>query len=135
LYSKSPVITIYIVAMLFLYLISSAIANNRPETLKEYFQSFAAGQKDIKQESWLSPDKGYHIIGSMITTTLAGQLSLRTFNTTQQNSQIIGAGVSFTLGVLKEVHDSGTPDNIFSWKDLAANGVGIFIGILLLGIN
>ena len=111
------------------------MANDRPATLKEYFQSFAIGNKNIKRDSWLSPDKGYHIVGSMIGTTLAGKLSLGAFETTKQNSQIIGAGVSLTLGVLKEVHDSGKPDNLFSWKDLAADGVGILIGILLLGID
>ena len=122
------------IALLFI-LDNTAMANDRPETLKDYFQSFATGKNNQVRDSWISPDKGYHIVGSIISTTLVGQLSLRAFETTRQNSQIIGAGASFTLGVLKEVRDSAKPNNKFSWKDLAANGVGIVIGILLLGID
>ncbi len=89
----------------------------------------------ISQDRWLSPDKGYHVMGSMISTTLVGQISMRGFGNSTENSQVIGAGTTFTLGLVKEIYDSHKPQNSFSWKDLAADGVGIIIGIILLSIN
>jgi uncharacterized protein YfiM (DUF2279 family) len=103
--------------------------------LKTYFQSFEKGeQKEIK-DHWFSPDKGYHLMGSVISTTLIGQISMSGFNNSTEKSQIIGAGTTFSLGLAKEIYDSGRQRNYFSWKDLAANGLGVIIGILLLGVN
>jgi uncharacterized protein YfiM (DUF2279 family) len=110
-------------------------AEDRPENLKVYFQSFEKGKKMESQDRWLSPDKGYHVMGSMIGTTLVGQISLRGFGNSVEKSQAIGAGATFTLGFVKEIFDSNKPQNCFSWKDLTANGVGIIIGIILISIN
>jgi uncharacterized protein YfiM (DUF2279 family) len=105
-----------------------------PPALKSYLNSFER-EPDDKQEKWLSPDKGTHVMGSMISTTLIGQISLKEFDNSTQKSQIIGAGTTFALGLAKEIFDSRQPYNIFSWKDLTANGVGIIIGIILLGAD
>ena len=110
-------------------------AEDRTESLKVYFQSFEKGKKMESQDKWLSPDKGYHVMGSMISTTLVGQISLRSFGTSTEKSQVIGAGATFTLGFVKEINDLHKQQNYFSWKDLAADGVGIIIGIILLSIN
>lgn len=131
---KSTTIRILVITFVLIHF-GSSTANNKPETLKEYFDSFARGKKTSSQDSWVSPDKGYHIAGSMIGTTLIGQMSVRRFDKSVKESQIIGASSTFALGVIKEFFDAGKPNNIFSWKDLAANGVGIVIGIILLGIK
>ena len=110
-------------------------ASDKPEALKSYFRSFGLEQKKESHDQWFSADKGYHVIGSMISTTLIGQISLRSFNNSVKKSRVIGAGTTFTLGLAKEIYDSKSPKNYFSWKDLAANGVGIIIGIIILGIN
>lgn len=124
-----------VVLFLLLTMAESLLASERPVTLKAYFDSFAKGNKQNSKESWISLDKGYHIVGSMICTTLVGQLSKKGFDTSTQKTQVIGAGTSFTLGLVKEIYDSKKPQNKFSWKDLAANGVGIIIGVILLGID
>ena len=115
--------------------IGQLFAGEKPPSLKTYFDSFATGEKTKISDGWFSPDKGYHLIGSMISTTFVGQLSKRGFNATPQNSQYIGAGMTFSLGLAKEIYDSGKPANIFSWKDLTANCVGILVGVLLLGVQ
>jgi uncharacterized protein YfiM (DUF2279 family) len=92
-------------------------------------------EKKETKDRWLSPDKGYHLVGSLIGTTLVGQLSMKGFDTRREASQIIGMGTAFSLGLAKEIYDSGKQKNKFSWKDLMANGVGIVIGVILLGIN
>ena len=113
----------------------SAGQNELPVALKDYLNSFEK-EDDVKQEEkWFRPDKGSHLMGSMISTTLIGKISMDGFNHSTKKSQIIGAGTTFTLGLAKEIFDSRQPDNNFSWKDLTANGVGIIIGIILLGID
>jgi len=129
----------YIINFVFIVFIISQVnvsyAENKPETLKAYFDSFATGEKKDNRDAWFIADKGYHVIGSVMSTTLVGQLSSRGFDATRKNSQIIGAAATFTLGVVKEIYDSRDTKNKFSWKDIATNGVGIIIGILLLGVD
>jgi uncharacterized protein YfiM (DUF2279 family) len=110
-------------------------SNETPEALKSYFKSFGKEEKKDIDDQWFSADKGYHVLGSMISTTLIGQISSRGFDNSIEKSKAIGAGTTFTLGLAKEIHDSQKPKNYFSWKDLTANGVGIIVGIILLGIN
>ena len=106
-----------------------------PPALESYLKSFEKEPEDKVEDNWFGPDKGYHIMGSMISTTLIGQISLKEFDNSTQKSQIIGAGTTFALGLAKEIFGSRQPYNIFSWKDLTANGVGIIIGIILLGAD
>jgi len=120
---------------LVLFSLQQLSAGERPETLDAYFKTFAAGKRIEKTDTWFSPDKGYHLIGSMISTTFIGQLSQRGFDSSLQKSQYIGAGMTFSLGLAKELYDSGKTNNMFSWKDLAANCVGILFGTILLGVQ
>lgn len=110
-------------------------ASEKPETLDAYVKKFAVGEKKKSSDTWFSPDKGYHLVGSMIGTTFFGQISQHGFSSNSQESRYIGAGITFSLGLAKEIYDCGKPNNIFSWKDLTANCVGIMIGIVLLGVH
>ena len=110
-------------------------ADDDQESLKSYIRSFGKKEKENIRDQWFSPDKGYHVMGSLISTTLVGQISMNDFDNSTEKSQLIGAGTTFTLGLAKEIFDSKSPNNYFSWKDLAANGVGIIVGIILIGIK
>jgi uncharacterized protein YfiM (DUF2279 family) len=114
---------------------NSLSADDQPDALKSYFRSFGKEKKPERQDLWFSPDKGYHVLGSMIGTTLVGQISMKRFDYSIKKSQLITAGTAFTIGFTKEIYDSEQPKNYFSWKDLAANGVGIIIGIIILGMH
>jgi uncharacterized protein YfiM (DUF2279 family) len=127
---------------LILCIICSILLSNEPiyagkisPALKSYLKSFEKAQNLKHTDRWLSPDKGYHAMGSMISTTFIGQISKNGFGNSTEQSKIIGAGTTFALGLAKEIYDSGKTKNYFSWKDLTANGVGIIIGVLLLGIK
>lgn len=111
------------------------IAEDKTESLDNYIKSFARGESVKMSDSWLSPDKGYHIIGSMISTTFIGQTGQRGFTLSNQRSKYVAAGITLSLGFAKELYDSGKKNNIFSWKDLTANCVGILTGVILLGIH
>ncbi len=103
--------------------------------LKAYLKSFKKGYEDNNEDKWFTPDKGYHAMGSLISTTLVGQISINRFESSVENSKVIAAGTTFALGFAKEIYDSSKPQNHFSWKDLTANGVGILIGVILLGVK
>ena len=92
----------FLFVLLILIKSNSLFAEDKPETLKAYFESFARGEKKTTTDHWISPDKGYHLVGSLISTTLIGQLSLNGFETTTEKSQVIGAGMTFSLGIVKE---------------------------------
>jgi uncharacterized protein YfiM (DUF2279 family) len=131
-----PVIHSTILSILLMLLpLRQVSAGERLKTLDTYFKTFAAGHKSEKVNAWFSPDKGYHLIGSMIGTTFIGQLSQKGFSFSSQKSQYIGAGMTFSFGLAKELYDSGKTNNMFSWKDLAANCVGIVLGTILLGVQ
>jgi uncharacterized protein YfiM (DUF2279 family) len=110
-------------------------AGEIPESLKAYLETFNNGKSQKIEDRWFTPDKGYHVIGSMISTTFIGQVSIRGFDNSVTKSKAIGAGTTFVLGISKEIYDSSRPNNYFSWKDLTANGVGILIGIIILGLK
>ena len=124
------------IILLFL-LVQGSAAGEKPETLEAYFKSFAKENKikPAAQDSWISADKGYHVIGSMMTTTLIGQFGLRGLEMNRRDAKYMAVGASLALGVTKEIYDAKKPGNRFSWKDLAADGVGIIIGVLLLGVH
>jgi uncharacterized protein YfiM (DUF2279 family) len=84
-------------------------------------------------DNWWAQDKGRHLIGSMITTIFIGKVTQQTLNYTKEKSQLIGGGITLTLGIVKEISDSRNPQNRFSVKDILADVAGITLGILLLG--
>ena len=83
-------------------------------------------------DSWFSADKGLHFIGGMISTVGTGKSVQQFAKTERRKSLLIGAGFSFSLGLVKETHDALQPGNIFSYKDLLADCLGIIMGVILL---
>jgi uncharacterized protein YfiM (DUF2279 family) len=91
-------------------------------------------EKSSVCDPWFSPDKGSHFIGSLICT-IGFTKSMQEFHKVRKdNSVYLGTGITFSLGLGKEIRDSFQPGNIFSCKDLAANCLGICLGILLLRV-
>jgi len=126
------------IILLILAIYSQAAAGGeKPETLDAYFKSFARGgqMKPVVQDSWVSADKGYHVIASMMSTVFFGQFSIHGLEMDRRKAQYTGAGAGFIIGLTKELYDAKKPDNKFSWKDLTADGLGILIGFLIMGIQ
>ena len=109
----------------------------KPATLDAYFKSFSKGDqsKKVAGDSWFSTDKGYHVVAGMMSTVLVGQLSMRGLDIDRRQAGYVGAGAGFMIGLGKELNDAQKPDNRFSWKDLTADGLGIIIGFLIMGIE
>jgi len=88
-----------------------------------------------KIDRWISADKGYHLIGSIISTTGISNSCIQFADIKKEKSIRIGAGLTFALGIGKEFWDGHQKNNIFSWKDLSADILGILIGTILLQID
>ena len=89
----------------------------------------------VKTDAWFGSDKIRHMTGSMIATTFTAQIARRQFNLSRKDATKIAIGITFSLGLAKETFDHTRRDNIFSWKDLTADLLGITLGVLLLNID
>ena len=85
-------------------------------------------------DPWFSPDKGSHFIGSLISTVCLAKSMQEFSNVKKDKSVYWGTGITFSLGLGKEIRDSFQPGNLFSYKDLAADCLGIGLGIMLLRV-
>jgi len=85
-------------------------------------------------DPWFSPDKGSHFIGSLICT-IGFAKSMQEFSNVKNDKSVYwGTGIALSLGLGKEIRDSFQPGNIFSYKDIAADCLGIGLGIMLLRV-
>ncbi len=86
-------------------------------------------------DPWLAPDKGLHLIGSMIVTIGVAK-SMQTFNDNSKPEALkMGVGCSISLGLWKEWRDSRKPNKFFSWKDLIADAAGIIVGGMIINLE
>ena len=120
----------------FLFAFSKKFSNNKLiKTDSLSLECDLSTDKNILKDHWFTADKGYHLIGSIISTTGISNSCMQFADIKKEKSIRIGAGVTFVLGLGKELWDRQQKDNIFSWKDLSADVLGILIGITLLQID
>ena len=86
-------------------------------------------------DTWFGRDKGLHLVGSFIGTTLLANINQKSFGMNDSASKRVGVAVVFSLGIIKEVFDSRQVKNKFSVKDLLANVTGILLGFAILEID
>ncbi len=104
-----------------------------PEAVQESNYHHAAIEN--QGDNWFGRDKGLHFVSSMISTVAVGKTAQTFFGNSTQQSLKIGAGFAFALGLGKEVWDSTKKNNIFSYKDLTADILGILTGSILLNFE
>jgi len=93
------------------------------------------GNKKIVVDRWIAPDKGLHLLGSMMTTIAVTKTLQQHADFRKASGMKWAVGFSFSLGIGKELWDSTKPRNFFSWKDLCADLVGITLGRLILELE
>jgi uncharacterized protein YfiM (DUF2279 family) len=86
-------------------------------------------------DQFFAPDKGRHLVGSFMMTVLCGEIAKNHLTFSDSRSQRFGVGMAFSLGLGKELYDHANPKNRFSWKDMAADITGIFLGLVVLGMK
>jgi uncharacterized protein YfiM (DUF2279 family) len=86
-------------------------------------------------DPWVAPDKGLHLVGSMIMMIGSSQYLMQHHNKRTRDALYIGGGFTFSLGLLKEIRDNCQDSNRFSYKDLIADAIGITIGGILSSLE
>ncbi len=86
-------------------------------------------------DPWLGFDKVQHVTFSFLWTLGTQYVAVNKGHFSEARALPISAGFSAAVGLSKEYYDlrSGPP-NVFSYRDLVANGVGILlaVGVILL---
>ncbi|MEM6785664.1 MAG: hypothetical protein AAF624_18235 [Bacteroidota bacterium] len=84
-------------------------------------------------DPWLGRDKALHA-GASFLLTLSGQYVLVSkLDATEGEAWPLAATGALAVGLLKEVADSRRVRNpLFSWRDLAADAVGVGLGLGLI---
>jgi len=86
-------------------------------------------------DRWFGKDKLAHFAVSLSTVGFTNHwLGFERSNPPNQ-ARNVAMGVTFSLGLLKEMVDNTKRGNHFSCKDLAADVVGIFCGSLLFTLK
>ena len=85
----------------------------------------------LRHDAWFAKDKADHLIASAFLVGLGYYTARKELNYSDPGSKNIGAGFSFSLGLLKELRDQRRRNNFFSLKDLGADILGIALGYLL----
>ncbi|MCB9057115.1 MAG: DUF2279 domain-containing protein [Calditrichae bacterium] len=120
--------------LLFVFIALSAVLNAAEyKTFStDSLQSNLFPENEIeKSDFWFGRDKGLHFAGSFILTGIASQ-SLKHFSKTSANKSIVvGVSFTFSIGLTKEIFDGQKENNIFSYKDLTADALGILVGFFV----
>ena len=82
------------------------------------------------EDRWLSEDKFFHLAFSfgLVGLTYTGARALDLSHDGALGGSLF---MSSVLGLGKELRDSRMSGDRFSWKDLAADGVGVLLGAWL----
>jgi uncharacterized protein YfiM (DUF2279 family) len=71
----------------------------------------------------------------LICTTGIANSFIQFADIKKDKSVQFSAGLTFAIGVSKEIWDGQKKNNHFSWKDLSANVIGIIVGVILMQIE
>jgi putative lipoprotein len=83
-------------------------------------------------DSWFTRDKAHHFLTSAFLSATGYYLLREEQNFSNQQSQIGGFCISFSLGLAKEIRDGLKQNNAASAKDFVANLLGIAVGIMII---
>lgn len=87
------------------------------------------------EDPWLGFDKAQHLSFSFLWTLGTQYVAVNKGHLSESRALPLSIGTSAAVGLSKELYDLHTgPTNVFSYRDLVANGVGILLatGVILL---
>lgn len=104
------------------------------EKVSKNIQKFPAKEITILQnDSWFGRDKAKHFVASFLIAGAGSWWTRHRCGRGRGESVRFGMGFALSLGVVKEFCDGRSPRGRFSWKDVAADLLGVSLGGLLLG--
>jgi putative lipoprotein len=87
----------------------------------------------VLRDSWIAKDKARHAVASALIVGGSVWYSKYKNHSRPNDSMRFGVGFTLSLGLAKELSDARKPGGMFSWKDLAADALGLAAGVLALG--
>lgn len=81
-----------------------------------------------ERDRWFALDKFWHVSASFVTVGATYHLCANRLNMSPPWPTAVALGATPGLGVGKELLDLAGPSRHFSWKDLAADALGIGLG-------
>lgn len=82
-------------------------------------------------DRWLAQDKLEHLVVSAFLSGVSYSVFRDFYRNSQESSMSFSVSLSLSAGLGKEFLDLRTPRGRFSFKDLAADLVGISVGLLI----
>ena len=80
-------------------------------------------------DKWFAKDKAEHLVVSAFLTGVSCSVFRDFYRNREESSMYFSAALTISLGLGKEFHDRRTPQGRFSYKDLAADILGIGLGL------
>lgn len=80
-------------------------------------------------DKWLAWDKGKHFGVSAYLSAISYKIYHDFYHNPKESSLYFSGGLTFSLGLGKEVYDKNRPQGKFSYKDLVADVLGIGLGL------
>jgi uncharacterized protein YfiM (DUF2279 family) len=101
------------------------------QTDHDAFVSSHSTQSDTLRivDEWLARDKAEHLVVSAFLAGVSYSVFRDFYRNREESSMCFSAALTFSLGLGKEFHDGRTPQGRFSHKDLAADILGIGLGL------
>ncbi len=88
--------------------------------------------KSKPDDKWFAMDKLKHFSTSFYMSTSLFYTQNRVFDLKADRANRNAAGLTISLGLLKEIGDLKQKENYFSWRDLAADILGAGAAILFI---
>ena len=83
-------------------------------------------------DEWLAIDKVQHFMYSAFVSLGTQYVLVNKIQMDEKDAAPLSSVLSFSAGLLKEVHDNSFKNGFFSRKDMVANSFGIlFAGVLI----
>ena len=80
-------------------------------------------------DKWFAKDKAEHLVVSAFLAGVSCSIFRDFYRNGEESSIYFSAGLTLSLGLGKEFYDRRTPLGKFSYKDLAADVLGIGLGL------
>jgi uncharacterized protein YfiM (DUF2279 family) len=114
---NKKILLFYFFLFLFLHQISNAESQSKKsDTLKTC-------------DRWLAWDKVEHLGISAYLSVVSYKIYHDFYHNRKKSSLYFSGGLTFSLGLGKEVYDEKRPNGKFSYKDLVADVLGIGLGL------
>lgn len=125
---RNVICLFFSIAFLLLFSISTTIAQQQKKIENENVKTEKKVEKDDK---WIAMDKLLHFTASAGITGLSYHSYHCQLNNPERNSIYFSLSVAGISGIGKEIIDAKYRKTGWSWKDIAADAVGIAAGYFL----